>query len=77
MARYYFHLTGKSKWQVSDAEEFPDDAAAIANGRQVARDMVANRRPSELVRNGILRVTDQDGVEILAVRLSDAYGAVS
>ena len=75
MARYYFHLIGASTWQVSDAEEFPDDEAAAADGRQVARDMAANRRPSELGRRGILRVTDQDGVEILALQLSEAFAA--
>jgi hypothetical protein len=75
MARYYFHLIGASTWQASDPEEFPDDEAAAADGRRVARDMAANRRPSELGRRGILRVTDQDGVEILALQLSEASAA--
>jgi hypothetical protein len=77
MARYYFHLITASTWQVSDEEHYPDDEAAAADGRQVARDMAANRRWGELGRTGILRVTDQDGVEILAVRLCEAFAAQS
>ena len=73
MARYYFHLIDRSTWQVSDPEEFADDEAAASYGRQVARDLAANRRPSEMLRSGVLRVTDQDGVEILAVKLSEAF----
>ena len=75
MARYYFQLIGASTWQVSDPEDFSDDETAAAEGRQVARDMAANRCPSELGRRDVLRVTDQDGVEILAVQLSDAFDA--
>ncbi len=74
MAQYYFHLIGASTWQVSDPEDFPDDEAAAADGRQVARDMAANRRPSE-VNSELLRVTDQEGVEILALQLSEAFAA--
>jgi hypothetical protein len=73
MARYYFQLVGASTWQVSDPEEFPDDEAAAAEGRQVARDMAANRLPSELLGSEVLRVTDQEGVEILALKLSEAF----
>ena len=75
MARYYFHLVGASTWQVSDPEYFPDDLAAAVEGRQVARDMAANRCPSELDYSGMLRVTDQEGVEILAVKLCEAFAA--
>ena len=75
MARYYFHLIAGSTWQVSDDEHFSDDEAAAADGRHVARDMAANRRWSELGRTGMLRVTDQDGVEILALRLCEAFAA--
>jgi hypothetical protein len=71
MARYYFHLVGESTWQVCEPEEFPTDEAAAAYGRQVAHDMAANRRPSETRRSGVLRVTDQHGVEILALKLSE------
>ncbi len=60
MARYNFHLIDRSMWQVSDPKEFPDDEAATAEGRQVARDMAAYRRPSELLRSGILRVTEPE-----------------
>ena len=73
MARYYFHLIDRSTWQVSDPEEFTDDEAAAAEGRQVVRDMAANRGPSELLRTGVLRVTDQEGVEILALKLCEAF----
>ena len=73
MARYYFLLVGASTWQVSDQEDFWDDLAAAAEGRGVARDMAANRCPSELDGGGMLRVTDQEGVEILAVKLSEAF----
>ena len=75
MARYYFHLIAASTWQVSDPEDFPDDEAAVSDGRQVARDMAANRCPSELDPSGLLRVTDQEGVEILAVKLCEAFAA--
>ena len=75
MARYYFHLVGASTWQVSDPEDFRDDLAAAVEGRGVARDMAANRCPSELDGSKVLRVTDQEGVEILALKLSDAFGA--
>ena len=71
MARYYFHLVGESTWQVCEPEDFPTDEAAAAHGRQVAHDMAANRRPSETRRSGVLRVTDQQGVEILALKLSE------
>ena len=78
MARYYFHLTTARTWQVSDPEDFPDDQAAAAEGRQVARDMAANRCPSESFGpSGMLRVTDQEGVEILAVKLSEAFAGDS
>ena len=66
MARYYFHLIAASTWQVSGPEDFRDDFAAAAEGRQVARDMIANRCPSA-GSSEVLRVTDQDGVEILAI----------
>ena len=75
MARYYFQLIGASTWQVSDPEDFPDDLDAAAEGRQVARDMAANRCSSEIGRSEVLRVTDQNGVEILALKLSDAFDA--
>jgi catechol-2,3-dioxygenase len=71
MARYYFHHIGASTWQVCEPEDFPTEEAAAAYGRQVAHDMAANRRPSEIRRSGVLRVTDQHGVEILALKLSE------
>ena len=72
MARYYFHLIAASTWQVADPEDFRDDLAAAAEGRQVARDMAANRSAGS---SEVLWVTDQNGVEILAVKLSDAFEA--
>jgi hypothetical protein len=35
--------------------------------------MAANRLPSELLGSEVLRVTDQEGVEILALKLSEAF----
>jgi catechol-2,3-dioxygenase len=72
MPAYYFHHIAASTWHVSDPEDFQDDEAAAADGRQVARDMAANRSPD---RSEVLWVTDQEGVEILALNLSDAFGA--
>jgi hypothetical protein len=42
MPRYYFHLRGSGAIDL-DGEEFPDDEAAIAEAKQVARELTRGR----------------------------------
>ncbi len=57
MPRYYFHLHGSGARDV-DGQEFPNEEAARAEARAVARDLSQNRNPAS---NERVVVTDADG----------------
>ncbi|MGB6810476.1 MAG: hypothetical protein WBE81_28420 [Pseudolabrys sp.] len=57
MPRYFFHLHGSGA-RDTDGQEFPNDAAAREEARDVATDLSRNRKPTSDER---LVVTDADG----------------
>ena len=57
MPRYYFNLHGSGAHDL-EGQDFPNDEAARAEARAVARDLSQNRNPSTDER---IVVTDADG----------------
>jgi hypothetical protein len=61
MPRYYFHLHGSGANDL-DGEDFPDNAAAIAEAKQVARELPKNQDKGS--HPGRIVVTDEKGETI-------------
>ncbi len=68
MPRYYFHLHGSGANDL-DGEDFPDDAAAIAEAKQVARELA--KAPDKRSSPGHMVVTNEKGEMIHEERLDE------
>lgn len=70
MARYFFHLNGRFASEDEEGQEFPTPEAAVAEAHKVAQDLAHNRSQSEMA-GWTLRVTDDTGVELAVLNVSN------
>lgn len=64
MARYFFHLLGRSRWEDVDGEELPDVAAARACARRRIIGLGNRRGPDDCLS---IQVTRADGRTLFTV----------
>jgi hypothetical protein len=63
MAKYFFHVTGKTAAEDDEGQEFATPQAAAEEARLAAREIARNYSEQEM-RNSTVRVVDEGGSEV-------------